>query len=101
MTITSVTPNPAANGVEVTIVLATAPGAVVAIRITGPGGGIANQRSFAADGQGIAIHQYVVAGSPGTWTVQAAAAATVADLLVLQQSLVPGPYYDDATFTVQ
>ena len=80
--------------------LETAPGAVVAIRITDPGGGIANQRSFTADGQGIAIHQYVIAGSPGTWTVQAAA-ATVADLLVLQQSLVPGPYYDDATFAVQ
>ena len=95
------TPNPAANGVEVTIVLATAPGAATGIRITNPSAGIANQRRSAADGQGAVIHRYVVAGDPGTWMVQAVAAATVADLLVLQQNPVPGPYYDAVTFTVQ
>ena len=101
MTITSVTPNPASNGVEVTVVLATSPGAATVIRITDPGGGIANQRRYGADDQGAVIHLYVISGAPGTWMVQAAAAASVADLLILQQNLIPGPYYDATTFTVQ
>jgi hypothetical protein len=96
-----VSPEPAANGVEVTIVFETAPTAAIGMQIMDEEGTIKAQAQLTAGDDGIATYAYVVDGDPGTWTVDGAAAASVQGLLALQLNPVAGPHSDDATFTVE
>lgn len=98
--ITSVTPNPAKVGDTVTITFQTQPKNVIGLQITAPDGQIALQKQLTADAEGKATLDQVV-NTAGTWTVEAAAGRTVADLLALQLNPQPGPHSDDATFEVQ
>ncbi len=101
LAISSVLPNPANVGDEVTITFKTQPMALIGFQITDAAGNIASQNVVTAGADGTATFAYTVAEPKGTWNVEAAAGATAADLLRLQASPTPGPETADTTFEVQ
>jgi hypothetical protein len=101
LSITSVSPDPASPGDEVAIVFETAPDALIGLQITDSEGNTVAQTQLTAGPDGIATYQHIVDVPAGTWLVEAAAGATVQDLLALQLNPVAGPHSDEASFEVQ
>lgn len=101
LAISSVLPNPASVGDEVTITFKTQPLAIIGFQITDAAGNIAAQDMVTAGADGSATYTYAVAEPKGTWTVEAAAGATIEALLQLQAAPTPGPQTADTTFEVQ
>lgn len=101
LSITSVTPDPAAPGDEVAIVFETAPDAVIGLQVTDSEGNTVAQTQLTAGPDGIVTYHHIVDVPAGTWLVEAAAGATVQDLLALQLNPVAGPHSDEASFDVQ
>ena len=101
LTIASILPKPAKVGDSVTITFETRAGAVIGFQITDPQGQTAAQTLVTAGSDGTATYELTIDGPPGTWLVEAAAGASIADLLRLQASPSPGPQTADATFEVQ
>lgn len=101
LTVASVSPNPASAGATVTVTFQTQPAAVIGLQVVDGGGNVVAQNELTAGTDGKAVFSFPAKGTAGTWTVSAAAGATVQDLLQLQASPVAGPNTADATFTVQ
>ena len=101
LTISSVSPNPAKIGDQVTVTFRTQPAAVIGFQITDSQGTIVAQTMATAGSDGMATYNQAIAGPQGTWLVEAAAGATIQDLLRLQAAPTPGPEAADATFEVQ
>jgi ABC-type glycerol-3-phosphate transport system substrate-binding protein len=101
LSITSVSPDPAAPGDEVAIVFETAPGAEIGLQVTDSEGNTVAQTQLTAGPDGIATYHHIVDVPAGAWLVEAAAGATVQDLLALQLNPVAGPHSDEASFEVQ
>jgi hypothetical protein len=99
--IPSVVPSPAHLGEEAVVTFKTAPGAIIGFTILDGAGQIAAQTNVTAGADGIATYGLVLTGAKGTWLVQAAAGATIDDLLRLQASPTAGPYSADFSFEVQ
>jgi ABC-type glycerol-3-phosphate transport system substrate-binding protein len=101
LSISSISPDPAQVGDEVTIVFETQPTAVVGLQIIDPQGQTVAQTQLTAGSDGTATYSDAFQGPAGTWRVEAAAAATVPDLLALQLAPTPGPYSAEGTFEIQ
>ena len=101
LTIISVSPSPAKVGDQVTVTFKTQPGAAIGIQITDSAGKIVAQTMLTAGSDGTATHKQPIAGPTGAWRVEAAAGATIQDLLRLQASPTAGPQTAVATFQVQ
>jgi ABC-type glycerol-3-phosphate transport system substrate-binding protein len=101
LSISSISPDPAQVGDEVTIIFETQPTAVIGLQIIDPQGQTVVQTQLTAGSDGTATFKQALDGPTGTWMVDAAAGATVADLLALQVAPTPGPYSADATFEMQ
>lgn len=101
LSITTITPDPAAPGDEVAITFETAPLASIGLQITDSEGNLAAQSSLTAGADGTATFDLTVDDPTGTWLVEAAAGATIEDLLALQLAPVPGPHSAEASFEVQ
>lgn len=99
--ITSVFPEQARLGDEAFVTFETAPDAVIGFTILDGAGQTAAQDNVTAGSDGVATYSLVLSGAKGTWLVQAAAGATINDLLRLQASPVGGAYSDDFSFVVE
>ena len=86
LTISSISPNPASVGGEVTITFKTDPRAVIGFQVTDSQGKIVAQAMVVADTEGTATYKQAIAGPPGAWRVQAAAGRSSGDLMALQAS---------------
>ncbi len=101
LTISSISPNPAKVGDQLTITFKTQPGNVIGFQITDSQGSTVAQNLVTAGSDGMATFTQTISGPTGTWDVQGAAAASVNDLLRLQAAPTAGPETADATFQVQ
>jgi hypothetical protein len=101
LSVSSVSPDPAQVGDEVTITFETQPTAVIGLQIKDPQGQTVVQTQLTAGSDGTATFKDVLQGPTGTWLVEAAAGATVQDLLALQMAPTPGPHSAEATFEMQ
>jgi hypothetical protein len=99
--ITSLSPSTVHAGDAVTVVFQTRAGAVIGLEVIDGAGNIVAQQQLTASGDGSAPYQFTANGTAGTWTISAAAGATVEDLLALQASPVSGPNTVDRSFQVQ
>ena len=86
LTISSISPNPASVGGEVTITFKTDPRAVIGFRISDPQRKAVAEAMAVADSEGTATYKQAIAGPVGTWRVQAAAGRSTGDLMKLQAS---------------
>ncbi len=84
-----------------TILFKTQPGAVIGFEITDPQARTVAQTMVTAGRDGTASYRQTAEAVPGTWRVEAAAGATIQDLLRLQAQPTSGPETADATFEVQ
>jgi ABC-type glycerol-3-phosphate transport system substrate-binding protein len=101
LSVSSVSPDPAQVGDEVTITFETQPMAVIGLQITDAQGQTVVQTQLTAGSDGTATFKDVLQGPKGTWRVEGAAGATVQDLLALQMAPTPGPHSAEATFEMQ
>jgi len=101
LTISSISPNPAKIGDEVTVTFRSQPEAVIGFQITDSQGTIVAQTMATAGSDGTATYKQPIEGPHGTWRVEAAAGATIQDLLRLQAAPTPGPETADGTLEVQ
>ena len=101
LTIASISPTPAKIGDQVTVTFRTQPGAVIGFQITDSQGKTVVQKLMTVGSDGTATYEQTIAGPQGTWRVEAAAGATIDDLLQLQAAPTPGPETANATFEVQ
>jgi hypothetical protein len=101
LTIASISPTPAKIGDQVTVTFKTQPGAVVGFQITDSQGKSVAQTLVLVSSDGTATYTLAITGPQGTWRVEAAAGATIDDLLRLQAAPTPGPETATATFEVQ
>ena len=102
LTISSISPTPAKIGDQVTVTFRTQPEAVIGLQITDSQGETVAQTMVIVDSDGTATYTtQAISGPQGTWRVEAAAGATVEDLLQLQAAPTPGPETANATFEVQ
>lgn len=101
LSIGSIEPDPASMGDTVTVTFITRPTAVIGLEVIDGGGNIVAQDQLTAGSNGSAVYSFDASGDAGTWTVSAAAGATVQDLLKLQASPVAGPNTADGQFEVQ
>jgi ABC-type glycerol-3-phosphate transport system substrate-binding protein len=101
LSISSISPNPAQVGDEVTITFETQPTAVIGLQITDAQGETVVQTQLTAGSDGTVTFEDALEGPTGTWSIEAAAGATVPDLLALQIAPTPGPHSAKATFEMQ
>jgi hypothetical protein len=99
--ITSLSPSTVHTGDAVAVVFQTRAGAVIGLEVIDGAGNIVAQQQLTASSDGSAPYQFTATGTAGTWTISAAAGATVADLLGLQASPVSGANTVDRSFQVQ
>lgn len=99
--ISSISPNPARVGDQVTITFKSRPGALIGFEITAPKDQSVVQTAVTVGSDGTATYKQQVQGPKGTWQVDATAGASLQDLLRLQTAPTPGPNSASATFEVQ
>jgi multidrug efflux pump subunit AcrA (membrane-fusion protein) len=99
--VSSISPDPANVGDEVTITFETQPAAQIGLQIKDADGQTVHQGQLTAGSDGTATFTGALQGPTGTWLVEAAAAATVQGLLALQMAPTPGPHSTEATFEMQ
>jgi hypothetical protein len=99
--IASLSPSTVHTGDAVAVVFQTRAGAVIGLEVIDGAGNIVAQQQLTASSDGSAPYQFTATGTAGTWTISAAAGATVADLLGLQASPVSGANTVDRSFQVQ
>ena len=85
----------------VTVTFATRPRAVIGLQVVDGEGNLVAQEMLTAGSDGSAPFDFVAEGTVGQWMISAAAGATLADLLRLQASPVPGPNTVDRLIEVQ
>lgn len=99
--VTSLLPSTVHTGDAVTVVFQTRAGAVIGLEVIDGAGNVVAQQQLTASSDGSAPFQFTANGTTGTWTISAAAGATIADLLKLQASPVSGSNTVDRSFQVQ
>jgi ABC-type glycerol-3-phosphate transport system substrate-binding protein len=101
LSVSSISPNPAKVGDEVTITFETQPAAQIGLQIKDAEGQTVIRTNLAAGSDGTATFKDTLQGPTGTWLVEAAAAASVQGLLVLQMAPTPGPHSAEVTFEME
>ena len=101
LAIDSIEPSTVRLGDTVTVTFASLPRAVIGLQVLDGAGNLVAQEMLTAGSDGSAPFDFVAEGAAGQWMISAAAGATLADLLRLQASPVPGPNTVDRVIEVQ